>query len=46
MAKKVLTTGKFTFNSVEYKVTDVRFEENYNEVDVTASPQSLDFGNV
>ena len=42
MAKKVLTTGKFTFNSVEYKVTDVRFEENYNEIDVTDTGTSGD----
>lgn len=33
--KKVLTTGKFTFNSVAYAITRLRFNEAYSEVDVT-----------
>lgn len=35
MAKKVLTTGVFTFNSVDYVVTALRFNEIYGQVDVT-----------
>jgi predicted secreted protein len=35
MAKKVLKTGKFTFNSVVYPVTDMSIEESFDEIDVT-----------
>ena len=42
MSKKVLTTGKFTFNSVAYGITRLRFGETYNEVDVTDTNTSGD----
>lgn len=35
MAKDTLTTGKLTFNAVEYAVTSFDYNEQYDEVDVT-----------
>lgn len=35
MAKNVLTTGKFTLNSVEYGVTALSMSKKSNDVDVT-----------
>lgn len=42
MSKKGLTTGKFTFDSVAYAVVDLRFGEQYNEIDVTDTGTSGD----
>ena len=35
MAKKALATGKLTFNSVEYGVVSLDFNESFSEIDVT-----------
>ena len=35
MSKKALTTGKFTFNAVEYGVVSLDFQESFGEIDVT-----------
>ena len=35
MAKKSLATGKLTFNSVEYGVVSLDFNEAFGEIDVT-----------
>lgn len=40
MAKKVLTTGKFTFNSVAYGVTNMEANKVAEEVDVTDTATS------
>jgi predicted secreted protein len=35
MAKDTLSTGKFTFNSSPYDVTDFTYNEDYGQIDVT-----------
>lgn len=35
MAKDSLTTGKFTFNSTEYDVTNFSYNEDYDQIEVT-----------
>jgi len=35
MAKQVLTTGKFVYNSVTYGVTNLSLDKNLSEVDMT-----------
>lgn len=35
MGKEALTTGKFTFNSTSYDVTNFLYNETYGEIDVT-----------
>ena len=40
MAKKVLTTGKFTFDSVEYGVTALTMSKKSGDVDVTDTDTS------